>query len=322
MSFILDQEEKLRQLEEYMSTIGRDFMQLSLEVVKKLKEEIRIKENNSKRIQKITRKSSPIDNEKMYKARKKYEGQSSRNFFDSINTDAVILSHWANLFQMDAPVYRELVWVFFASFEFDSIPSRYDPEHVGVSFRLGGESKMMFLLELGWRVGLYSKEQSRIARSFGLLTNAMVDALCVEPRAHVFNKRSLISIRVVMDLGGGTCCWPATRQVGEEDEVEEAAEEGAGGSANVYRNMSRGDWQVCQGQWMDQQDGRWGQVETWMTRQTDQANWMYDHIVCHFQYFFTHDNLHPHLQIDPFPGREADYHPYGYTGKMPPGYEY
>ncbi|GKG56177.1 hypothetical protein Tco_0577252, partial [Tanacetum coccineum] len=29
----------------------------------------------------------------------------ARNFFDSINTDAFILSHWVNLFQMDEPVY-------------------------------------------------------------------------------------------------------------------------------------------------------------------------------------------------------------------------
>nr|GEW93814.1 hypothetical protein [Tanacetum cinerariifolium] len=54
MNFILDQEEKVRQLEEYMCVIGSDFMQLSLKVVEKLKEEIRIKEKNSKRIQKIT----------------------------------------------------------------------------------------------------------------------------------------------------------------------------------------------------------------------------------------------------------------------------
>ncbi|GKA68173.1 zinc finger, CCHC-type containing protein [Tanacetum coccineum] len=33
MNFILDQEEKVRQLEEYMCVIGSDFMQLSLEVV-------------------------------------------------------------------------------------------------------------------------------------------------------------------------------------------------------------------------------------------------------------------------------------------------
>ncbi|GKB36834.1 hypothetical protein Tco_0881776 [Tanacetum coccineum] len=49
-NFILGQEEKFRQHEEYMSVIGSDFMQLSLEVVKKLKEEIRVKENKSKMI--------------------------------------------------------------------------------------------------------------------------------------------------------------------------------------------------------------------------------------------------------------------------------
>ncbi|GKC05383.1 hypothetical protein Tco_0996993, partial [Tanacetum coccineum] len=32
----------------------------------------------------------------------------------------------------------------------------------------------------------------------------------------------------------------------------------------------------------------------------------------------TRDNLEPHLQIDPFPGFEADYPPYGYHGHMPP----
>ncbi|GJZ31726.1 hypothetical protein Tco_0576773 [Tanacetum coccineum] len=54
MNFILDQEEKVRQLEEYMCVIGSDFMQLSLEVVGKLREEIRIEQNRTKKI-KITR---------------------------------------------------------------------------------------------------------------------------------------------------------------------------------------------------------------------------------------------------------------------------
>ncbi|GKA48128.1 hypothetical protein Tco_0741086 [Tanacetum coccineum] len=49
---------------------------------------------------------------------------------------------------------------------------------------------------------------------------------------------------------------------------------------------------------------------------------MYDHTVREFQYLSTRDNLEPQLQIDPFPGREADYHPYGYHGHMPPGYAY
>nr|GEU38186.1 hypothetical protein [Tanacetum cinerariifolium] len=56
-----------------------------------------------------------------------------------------------------------LILEFFSSFKFKSVPCRYDPEHLGVSFRLGGESRIMSLLELGWRVGLYSFEQSRLA---------------------------------------------------------------------------------------------------------------------------------------------------------------
>ncbi|GJR54298.1 hypothetical protein Tco_1404819 [Tanacetum coccineum] len=56
MNFILDQEERVKQLEEYMGVIGSDFMQLSLKVVEKLKDEIRAEENKVKKIEKITRK--------------------------------------------------------------------------------------------------------------------------------------------------------------------------------------------------------------------------------------------------------------------------
>ncbi|GKC82442.1 hypothetical protein Tco_1138159 [Tanacetum coccineum] len=55
MNFILDQEEKVKHLEEYMGVIGIDFMELSSEVVGKLKEEIRMEENRTKKIKKITR---------------------------------------------------------------------------------------------------------------------------------------------------------------------------------------------------------------------------------------------------------------------------
>ncbi|GKE60597.1 hypothetical protein Tco_1510964, partial [Tanacetum coccineum] len=55
VNFILDQEEKVKQLEEYMSVIGNDFMQHSWEVIAKLKEEIRVEENRVKKIEKITR---------------------------------------------------------------------------------------------------------------------------------------------------------------------------------------------------------------------------------------------------------------------------
>ncbi|GJR48253.1 hypothetical protein Tco_1316356 [Tanacetum coccineum] len=122
------------------------------------------------------------------------------------------------------------------------------------------------------------------------------------PPPYVFKKKSLIAMSVIMELQNGICIWLTTPAV-EEDEAEEEAEgevanTRASGSAEMYRNMSQGDWQETQ------------------------ANWMYDHTVREFQYLSTRDNLEPQLQIDPFPGREADYHPYGYHGHMPPGYAY
>ncbi|GJX66043.1 zinc finger, CCHC-type containing protein [Tanacetum coccineum] len=74
MNFILDQEEKVKKLKEYMGVIGGDFMQLSSKVVGKLKEEIRMEENRAKKIEKITRyheteKLEPLNNHKLSQKR-------------------------------------------------------------------------------------------------------------------------------------------------------------------------------------------------------------------------------------------------------------
>ncbi|GKE28435.1 hypothetical protein Tco_1443819 [Tanacetum coccineum] len=77
----------------------------------------------------------------------------------------------------------------------------------------------------------------------------------VEPPPHVFKKKSLIAMGVVMELHNEVCFWPTTREVEEEDDEDneadeaakgEAGNEGAGGPADMYRNMSQGDWQVQQ----------------------------------------------------------------------------
>ncbi|GKE61049.1 hypothetical protein Tco_1511416, partial [Tanacetum coccineum] len=87
---------------------------------------------------------------------------------------------------------------------------------------------------------------TRIAQSYGLLTNEIMGALSVEPSPHVFKKKSLISMGVVMKLHNEGCFWPATREVAEEDEEDDegdeeagggAGHEGAGGSADMYRNI-------------------------------------------------------------------------------------
>ncbi|GJS24395.1 hypothetical protein Tco_0453027 [Tanacetum coccineum] len=86
---------------------------------------------------------------------------------------------------------------------------------------------------------------TRIARSFGLLTNEMVSALNRKPLPHVYRKTSLVKMGVIMELHEGECCWPATREVvkeGKGDDEEgygEGGNEGVGGSANIYHNMSQ-----------------------------------------------------------------------------------
>ncbi|GJT90763.1 hypothetical protein Tco_1079608 [Tanacetum coccineum] len=269
--------------------------------------------------------------------------------------------------------------------------NRYEPLHKGVKFRLGGVEREMALLDLGWRVGLYSERESRnpvtliglrgaekvnstrlthlfwpiisdggynvgntkaksirnpriklahrcimmtisgrkettnrvteidlfylycifgegvvcnipywlakylksirdkgvifggmfvtrIAWSFGLFTEEMVVVLNREPPPHVYRKTSLVKMGVIMELHEGECYWPVTRGVVEEDEGDdeegdrEKGNEGVGGSADFYQNMSTGEWQVRQARWMDQQDENWGRLNTWMEQQDQRAH--------------------------------------------------
>ncbi|GKG33828.1 hypothetical protein Tco_0433987, partial [Tanacetum coccineum] len=115
---------------------------------------------------------------------------------------------------------------------------------------------------------------TRIARSFGLLTNEWRSTLSVEPQPHVFKKKSLIVIGILMGLHGGMSVLPGAMAEEEEDDGgdDEGARRDAGqgeaeGSADLYRNISQGDWQVHQAHWMGQQDERWGRLNTWMGQQ-------------------------------------------------------
>ncbi|GJU52708.1 reverse transcriptase domain-containing protein [Tanacetum coccineum] len=473
MNFVLDQEERTRQLEDYMQAITDEFMEFSSEVIRRLKERIKENENKPKKIIRITRypytevlenntihdflenpekntfpnptnllyvryvrtitlnPPQPQKNTFGLKPRKK-TNQSHHNpsdyltamskrarstrghassscdeiieekeflskkglaqsFFNSINTNNFSGPQWVNLFQINKPIFRELVREFFASFEFGSSPCRYDSLVKGVTFRLGGVESEISLLKFGWRVGLYSKRESKevatlsglrgaltvnsnrlnhllwpsigdgmynvgntkaksirdprirlahccimmtitgrkettnrvieidlfhlycifgegivcnipylltkylkgvreksmifrgmfvtkIARSFGFLTEEMVSVLSREPPPYVYRKTSLIKMGFIMELYEGVCCWPSTRGVVEEgegddeDRDEEGGNGGAGGSADVYRNMSAGEWQVHQAQWMLQQDDRWGRLDTWMGQQDQRAH--------------------------------------------------
>ncbi|GJT81441.1 hypothetical protein Tco_1055783 [Tanacetum coccineum] len=294
-------------------------------------------------------------------------------FFNFINTDTFSRPQWVNLFQINEPIFRDLVRKFFALIEFDVSPFRFNVGNTKAKFirnlriKLAHRCIMMTITSrkettnrvteidlfylycifgervvcnISYWLAKYLKSiraksvifegmfMTRIARSFGLLTNEIVRVLNCEPPLHVYRKTSLVKIGVIMELHEGECCWPATRDVVEEGEGEdeegdgEGGNEGVGGSADIYRNMSQGDWQVRQARWMDQQDEHRGRIGAWIGHQDKRAHWMYNHTVRQFQNLSTRDNLNPHLQIDPFTGYEADYPPVGYQGYMTSGYAY
>nr|GEW85576.1 putative retrotransposon Orf1 [Tanacetum cinerariifolium] len=136
---------------------------------------------------------------------------------------------------------------------------------------------------------------TRIARSFGLFTNKLRDALSSEHPPHVFKKKSLISMSVIMKLQMGYAFGLQHERSRRRMKPRKRLE-----GTRVMKGLEV--------------------PSTW--QQDEGANWMYAHTVRQFQHMSTCDNLDPHLQIDPFPGHEANYPPYGYTGHMPPGYEY
>ncbi|GJZ27372.1 hypothetical protein Tco_0571625 [Tanacetum coccineum] len=73
-NFILDQEERITQLEDYMQVTIEEFMELSSEVVRRLKERIMENENNPKKIEKIIK----------YPDTKVLENNTKHNFFENL----------------------------------------------------------------------------------------------------------------------------------------------------------------------------------------------------------------------------------------------
>ncbi|GJZ00247.1 hypothetical protein Tco_0517676 [Tanacetum coccineum] len=257
MNFILVQEERVKKLEEYMGVIGNDFMELSPEVIRRLKEKIRLEKNRIKKIKKIIRYPD-IEGPDLYSDHKFSKTLTKKAFPHapkSIPTSSLYIRYVHSIFP-NPP----LPWKGPCGLKFDKKGSQ--------SISIYGEGVTCNIPYWLARYLKRVKEKdllvggmfvTRIAKSFGLLINLMVDALSVEPRAHVFRKKSLIAMGIVMDLRGGTC-WPATCQVRENDVVEEAANEEACGSVEVYENMIWDDCHLHQARWMDQQDERWGEA--------------------------------------------------------------
>ncbi|GJU37525.1 hypothetical protein Tco_1185879 [Tanacetum coccineum] len=132
----------------------------------------------SKRSRSTRGQDSSSHNETMEEKEFLFHKGLAQSFFDSINTNPFLGPQWANLFQINEPIFYELVREFIASFEFDAIPCRYDPLHKGVTFRLGGVEREMSLLKFGWMVGLYFERVSRnVATLSGLRKAEMVNSI-------------------------------------------------------------------------------------------------------------------------------------------------
>ncbi|GKA19975.1 hypothetical protein Tco_0699890 [Tanacetum coccineum] len=240
MNLILDQEKKVRQLEECMRIVRDDFLQLSLEVVKKLKEEIRTKEHHHNQFQK---------------------------YLDAEGSD----SHKGNTFP-DPLTKKES---FRAQRTFSS-----KPLCVGyVQFRLGREQRTLSFVKFGWRIGLYYETGGgEFGMEIALQNAAMVRDenskrfVCNIP---FWLARYLSAVRDGDVVNGGMymtqlarsfriLTWSmigalsvATRptqpqQQENAEEEDEGDDDGAGGNAEAYRGISRRDWQAYQSTWMDQ----------------------------------------------------------------------
>ncbi|GJX27082.1 hypothetical protein Tco_0233378 [Tanacetum coccineum] len=132
MNFILDQEEKVMQLEEYMDVIGSDFMELSLEVVGKLKEEIRMEKNRVKKIEKITRYPDTEDLEPLNdcKFSKTLTKKASFHTPKIISPKSLYVKHVRIIFP-NPPLIRESTFGFKPSTKNNrNIKSRHDAKNL------------------------------------------------------------------------------------------------------------------------------------------------------------------------------------------------
>ncbi|GJY61797.1 hypothetical protein Tco_0462454 [Tanacetum coccineum] len=226
-NFILGQEERIKRLKDYMQGVVEEFMQFSLEVGRRLRE--RIKENNDKprKIEKITR----YPDTKIPENRTKLPHLARRRLkieFRDLDYSITMVSKQATTPLGSEPFTVETLLIGSSS----STKAWYDPLRLGVTFRLGGVERKISLYEIAW--------------SFGLLTEELASVLNYEPSPHVYNKKSLIKIGAVMELHKGFCVWTATKGVmteeGDKEDDEEGGDQGARGFADMYRNMSVGDW--------------------------------------------------------------------------------
>ncbi|GKA18215.1 hypothetical protein Tco_0698052 [Tanacetum coccineum] len=124
-------EERVKQLEECMGVIRSDFMQLSLKVVEKLKDEIKAEENRVKKIKKITRypdteDPKPSSNLKLLETLTK---STSFHALDFISSKSLCVKYVRTIFP-SPPLVRESTFGFKPGANNDrNFKYRYDAEN-------------------------------------------------------------------------------------------------------------------------------------------------------------------------------------------------
>ncbi|GJY18876.1 hypothetical protein Tco_0390367, partial [Tanacetum coccineum] len=130
-NFIIDQEEKVRQLEEYICIIGSDFMQLSSEVVEKLKEEIGVKKNKCTKIKKIMRYPDTKDLDPLngYKFSEALTEKASFHTPKFVSPKSLFVKYVRTIF-LSPPLVRESTFGFKPGTNNNrNVKSRYDAEN-------------------------------------------------------------------------------------------------------------------------------------------------------------------------------------------------
>ncbi|GKE57269.1 hypothetical protein Tco_1496454, partial [Tanacetum coccineum] len=163
MNFIFDQEERITQLEDYMQVIAEEFMEFSSDVTRRLKEQIHENKNKPRKIRKSKSIRTPRSwRTAMSKRDRSTRGQASssgeetmeekvRKFglFDNENHQM----NYNNLVGRSIHSGDVVDWVF--------LSNKGINHYTCVTFRLGGVEREISLLELGWRVDLYSEGEFR-----------------------------------------------------------------------------------------------------------------------------------------------------------------
>nr|GEW23361.1 zinc finger, CCHC-type [Tanacetum cinerariifolium] len=191
MNFIFDQEERIRQLEDYMQVITKEFMKFSLEFARRLKNMIKENNNKPRKIEKI----------KKYPDTKVLENNAKHNFLEILEKKMFPTpAETANSAHLN-----HLFW----------------PNSGDDGFNVGN-AKAKSIMDL------------RIKLAHRCIT------MTITGRKETTNRVTEI------DLFYLYCIYREVEDEGDDEEGnKEGVNEGVGGSMDIYRDMSVGNWDTC-----------------------------------------------------------------------------